>query len=70
MTGVQTLRTKLLLPGFRRYVNLDFKDVVRNVIQSYDIMYQVFEVRIKATYHGRGGAVALGVSAACKAERV
>ena len=35
----------------------------------YDITYHVFEVRIDATYHGRGGAVAVGVSAACEAER-
>ena len=35
----------------------------------YDITYHVFEVRIDATYHGRGGAVTVGVSAACEAER-
>ena len=38
-------------------------------IWLYDITYHVFEARIDATYHGRGGAVAVGVAAACKAER-
>ena len=35
----------------------------------YDITYHVFEVRIDTTYHGWVGAVAVGVSAACEAER-
>ena len=43
--------------------------VSRNSVGLYDITYHVFEVRIDATYHGRGGAVAVGVSAACEAER-
>ena len=40
------------------------------VSRLYDITYHAFEVRIGAMYHGRGGAMAVGVSAACEAQRV
>jgi len=35
----------------------------------YDVTYHAFEVRIDDMYHGRGGAVAVGVSAARQVER-
>jgi len=35
----------------------------------YDVTYHAFEVRVDDMYHGRGGAVVVGVSAACEAER-
>ena len=43
--------------------------LLRQVTGLYDVTYHAFEVRIDDMYHGRGGAVAVGVSAACEAER-
>jgi len=37
-------------------------------IRLYDVTYHAFEVRM-CQYHGRGGAVAVGVSTASEAER-